>query len=528
VAENRAGSTGWRHSAAAIAVWQGLFVVLLLAQALTAAIDYDEEQYVSAGVLARHLMLYRDFIYLQSPADPLLLAALYGATGGYYLLTARLVSAALAISVFWLTASLLRRYGVGRGLAVMLASIALLSPFLDRPIATARNDILPLALFLAGLLLYLEAPARGRAWFAAAGLCVGLAVEAKVSYIFAPLGLLAYTAWAPGRLERLAPLAAGIAVAALPGLFYLAAAPDRVWYDLYEYHVTAPGVWYQRQGQTALLTPGYRLAALGVLLGWGSNLSLTLLVVGLAAIRLYQGAVDAKPPAAPPGLLGVLLALAVLSGFQPSPTWPMYYAPVAPLLAALAASMFMRIRVSGPPPLAPLLLVIAAVPALPPLGRALGTVPLLLHPSVWPGVVVHEQAEALARTLRAAGLPGDVATLFPSHVLDAETVRPEFASGPFFYRTADLVPPDRVAELHGASAGGLDTLFAEAPPAAIVGGFAAGQWSVEMDAGLRDYAVRHGYRRVAPDDKALWPDGAWLYLRNTATAESGRAIANPP
>jgi hypothetical protein len=528
VTGNREQGSGWRYSAAAIAAWQVLFIALLLAQALTAAIDYDEEQYVAAGFLARHLMLYRDFIYLQSPAEPLLLAAVYDIIGGYYLLTARLVTAALAILVYWLIGVLLRRYGVGQGLSVMLASIVMLSPFLDRPLATARNDILPLALFLGGLLLYLEAPKRRWTWFAAAGFCVGLAVEGKVSYVFAPIGLLVHAACLRPRLPRLGPLAAGIAIAALPGLFYLAAAPDHVWYDLVEYHMTAPFAWYQRQDQAQLLTPGYRLAALGVLLAWGSNASLTMLVVSLAAIRLYQHATDTGPAAAPPGLLGLLLAMAVLVGFQPSPTWPMYYAPVAPLLAALAASMFMRIRTFGPPALVPLLLLIAATPSLPPLGHALAALPGLARPLSWPGIAVHRQAQALARTLGAAGVTGDVATLFPSHVLDTETVRPEFASGPFFFRTADLLPPQRIALLRGASAERLDTLFDAAPPAAIVGGFAAGQWSVEMDDSLRDYALRHGYRPTALEEKELWPSGAWLYLRDTATADSGRHSANPP
>jgi hypothetical protein len=500
----------------AIGAWQILFVLLLLARAVTAPIDYDEDQYVAAGLVARHLMLYRDFIYLQPPADPLLLAGLFTLGGGYYFLVARLLTGILAVAVFGLTTMLLRRYGAVRGLAVILASIALLSPFLDRPIATTRNDILPLALFLAGLLLFLEMPQRGRVWAAAAGICIGLAVEAKISYVFGPVVLLVWAGWRHS--GRLGPFAAGVALAALPGLFYLAAAPDGFLYDLVEYHMTAPSAWYTRQGESELLGPGHRVAVLVVLLAWGSNAALTLLVAGLALIRIRQRARDAGPAGAPPALLGVLIGAAVLVGFQPTPSWPMYYAPLAPLMAALAASMLGRIRIFGPPPMVPLLVVIACLPVFPPLWQRIADLPGLLRPAGWPGFELHRQAVALRTILDAAGQGDDVATLFPIHVLDANPVRPEFASGPFFFRTADLVTPDRVARLRGTSAGGLEALFAAAPPAAILGGFAAKQWPVEMDASLADYARRHGYRPV-PLASDLWPEGSWLYLRPPAPAE---------
>jgi hypothetical protein len=497
---------------AALTAWQILYALLLLSRALTGAIDYDEDQYVAAGVMARQLMLYRDFIYLQSPADPLLLAGLYALTGGWYLLTARLLSGVLAACVFGLTIALVRRSGAGRGLATLLASLALLSPFLDRAIATSRNDILPLTLFLAGVLLYLEAPKRGRAFLAAAGLCVGLAVEAKISYVFAPVMLLLHAGWTGSdRLRRLVPLAAGIAVAALPGLYYLAATPDNFLFDLLGFHMKGPAAWYERQGQAELLDPGHRLAALGVLLLWGANASLTLLVAGLAAFRVVRRA--GFPAQA--GLLLLLTVPAALVGYQPSPSWPMYYAPLAPLLAALAATLAADLKLTGAGRwLAAALVALVLIPALFPLWHRASGLTGLAQPSTWPGIVMHRQALAVRDALTQAGIEGEVATLFPIHALDAVPVPPEFASGPFFFRTADLYPDDRIAQLHGAGAASLDRLFAQHPPAALLGGLAKGQWQGEMDASLRDYAERNGYGAVALDQH-LWPDGSWLYLRGT-------------
>ncbi len=508
-------TAGWHGRDLAITAWQILFLLLLLARALVTPMDYDEEQYVAAGVMARQLMLYRDFIYLQPPADPLLLAGLYALIGGWYLLTARLLSWLLAACVFGLTTALLRRHGLGRGFSVALASVVLLSPCLGVAISTARNDILPLALFLAGLLLYLDAGSKPRParWLALAGLLIGLAVEAKVSYVFAPVAMLLHGIWAHrSRLGQVAPLAAGIAIAALPGLAYLVLAPEQAWYDLLEYHRTAPLLWYRSQGQEELLTPEYRLMVLVFLLGWGSNGTLTLLLIGLAGARLFPGKRDPAPALPSRGPLLLLVPLAALTAFQPSPSWPMYYAPLIPLLAALAALLFVRTRLPGPPALVPLLLAIAAVPALPPLWAMAMDLPSLAQPALWPGIRVHRQAVAVQEALAAAGLSGTVATLFPTHALDANPVLPEFASGPFFFRTADPIPAPRIAALHGASAGTLEDLFTRDPPAAILGGLATGQWSVEMDASLEAYAQHHPYRKVALAE-GLWPKGSWLYVR---------------
>jgi Glycosyltransferase family 87 len=496
----------------ALVAWQALFVVLLLARALTAPIDYDEDQYVAAGVLAQQFRVYRDFIYLQPPADPWLLAAVFRLIGGYYFLLARLLTFVLAASAFGLTIGLLRRCGAGRLLATLLATIALLSPFLDRPIATTRNDILPLALFLGALLCYLRIPARGWHWPMAAGLLAGLAVEAKISYVFAPVAFLLHAAWPGiGGARRAIALSAGIAIAALPGLYYLLQSPENFLFDLLEFHRTAPLTWYQRQDEAAILGPFYRLLVLLFLLCRYANASLLLLIVGGILLRRHAGASAA---AAPIGLLILLLGLAAFVGFQPSPSWPMYYAPLAPLLAALAATYLASLPPSrqllAP---APILAAIAAVLALPALVQRLADLPVLARPAAWPGLIVHREAAAIHDAVAGAGLTGDVATLFPLRVLDANSIPAAFASGPFFFRTADLVSNAKVAELHGASASSLEAQFAASPPAAILGGLAAGQWPVEMDQSLRDYARRHGYRPVPLDIPDPWPGGSWLYLR---------------
>jgi hypothetical protein len=103
--------------------------------------------------------------------------------------------------------------------------------------------------------------------------------------------------------------------------------------------------------------------------------------------------------------------------------------------------------------------------------------------------------------LAQRGLSGHVATLFPVVVMDANRVLPEFAAGPFFFRSADAYSAEQVAQLRGVGPATLETLFAVSPPAAIVAGFGPFRfkWNPPMDAALIDYARRSGFVRVADD-----------------------------
>ena len=75
----------------------------------------------------------------------------------------------------------------------------------------------------------------------------------------------------------------------------------------------------------------------------------------------------------------------------------------------------------------------------------------------------------LLRCSRSAVYRGHVATLFPVVVMDANRVLPEFAAGPFFFRSADAYSAEQVAQLRGVGPATLETLFAVSPPAAIGG-----------------------------------------------------------
>ena len=85
------------------------------------------------------------------------------------------------------------------------------------------------------------------------------------------------------------------------------------------------------------------------------------------------------------------------------------------------------------------------------------------------------------------GVSGHVATLFPIVVMDANQVLPEFAAGPFFFRSADAYSAEQVAQLRAVGPATLETLFAASPPAAIVAGFGP---FLSFSSGTRPWTLR--------------------------------------
>lgn len=524
-----ASAASTRLGSAVFAAWQASIALMLFAAAMTGGITYDEDQYIAAGAMARDARLYADFVHLQPPFYPLLLSVLFGITDGHYLLAGRLLTWLLSVASFGLLFGLLARLGAGRLLAALLVTACAASPFLSGPVSNTRNDILPLCLLLWGVALYLRADDRAapfRASLLLAGLCIGLAATTKLSYIFGPVAVVLHALLrregpagaTPG--ARLLPLLAGLGVAASPGFYHLALAPEGFVYGLVEYHLAAPIAWYEGEGTPALLHAAGRGAFLAELLLLGGNGTLTVLVLVFAAIRQMQRRTARLPADAgarsADGLILGLLGGALLCGFLPRPSWPMYYAPVAPLLACWVASQHGRIRATGSHRLLPSMLCLALVPTASAFGPQIAAVAKLPAVGEWPGVAVHRNALAIRDAIRAAGGAGDVATLFPIHVMDANRVWTEFASGPFFFRTANLLPPDRIARLRGTGPQDLDRLFAAEPPAAIFGGVYADRWRAPMDAALLAYAERHGYALVRQDIAAGGATGGRLYLRPLA------------
>lgn len=513
-----------RHSAAlmraGVGVWALLCVALLFCGAMTRGVTYDEDQYVAAGLLTQFVLPYRDFAYLQAPLYPFVLAPLFSVAHGWFLLMARLLSFGLAVCSGGLLWWLVRRLGAGRGLAMVLLTACLASPFLLAPLANARNDGLPLTLMLAGLAAHLWAEERGNerrpgkasdyptarpaVLFAVrllAALLFGLAAEAKVSYVFGSAALGLHALFAPGR--RLMPTVLGTVIAVLPAAYFYMVAPEAFRFGVLDYHMMAPAQWYEAARLGDQLELWARLQTLGEYVVLGGNLTLVLLAATLALLATARRRRWKRP-----GRMLIMLTVgATVFALVPAPSWAMYFAAVAPLLACCVAHLNRVTLHSASAAKKRILLVVAALPIIPFLALQVLELPGLLDRGRWVGYAVHKNAQLIRDAVaEAGGPPGDVATLFPLLVIDANMVRTEFASGPFVFRSGDTFDPALLSRLHALSPSTLDAAFDADPPAAIYVGRYAGAWRVAMDAPLASYAEKRGWRLVRTDEGGgrLW------------------------
>lgn len=520
----------------ALALWPRTAIVaaftvlaaVLFASAMVSFINYDEEQYIAGAVFARTLSPYGDFVSLQPPVFTWINAALFRLVDGWYVLAARVLVWLLSVASCALLYSLVRSLGPDRLASFVLVLAFVTSPFVRNALVLARNDIMPMFFLLSGLRLYFARDgnvATGAARSMAGGVLLSLAAATKYLYVFAaPIALVALIVAdrerpGPGGAlasARVRAFFAGAALGALPLVMALVVHGERFVFETLQFHEGAVAAWYAAQGQADMLSlPGELNAFLARTSRFGNA---TILLVAVAAIGVL-GTRGAKPLAMRIGDRATLamLGAAIVLGLYVGPH-PMYYAPVTVLAILVAARLYAAARASVASRSLAAFLVACLVFAAPEFLRFGAHVRTSLDPSRWVGVQAHRSALAIAAALRQRGIDGHVATLFPSVVLDANRVRPEFAAGPFFFRSADRYPRERVVALRSVGPATLDALFAHDTPAAILAGFGPFDLFNGMDAALLDYARRAGYERMSDQ----WTVGGYtngqLWIRRAAAA----------
>ena len=511
------GAVAWRHAlvsqqSAVIAAFVAL-AIALFAAAMSSQMNYDEEQYVAGAYFARDLALYRDFIAFQPPPYTWITAAIFDVFDGWYVLVARVVTFILAFGACVLLFSLLRSVGTGSVAAFVLVLAFATSPFMRGPLVETRNDIMPLFFFLVGLRLYVGSEggiSEGKHRLLWSGFFFSLAAATKYSYLFAaPTSVVAllYDEYVrrEGKLAFTGPrvlwLILGCSIGVLPLVYALAVYQDRFVFMTLQFHMTTVFDTYRSYGLAEMLTLEFKLKALARQLARLGNASIALVfAASVMALLFGKSSLSWRTRLAEPITIAFIgLALGALIVAIKVGPFSMYYAPVAALGALLAGRVYAWARSSVPPIVLAAILIIGLLPAVPEFRRYGDFVARGTDPENWTGVQTHRSAVRVSGILAEHSVSGHVATLFPSVVLDANPVRPEFSAGPFFFRSADLYPADRVAQLHGVGPATLDNLFASDPPAAVVAGFGRFRYFNDMDAALIDYARRHGYINVSMD-----------------------------
>ena len=485
----------------------------LFARLMNYEMRRDEQLYASPAALLDSQRLYFDFFYNHVPGSAWYYHLMHGAFGGGGLL----FSARLGMFIAWIVFAAAAAYfawRLTRSALVATAAVIFLvaNDFLLGVVgATATNNFLPLPFAFAGLCLFalgvrgegLLGRAARREGVApqtilAAGVSLSIALAMKVSAIafIAPVAVAAFLL--PGGLkltERLKtvvlPLAIGGLIGATPVIVELLRAPDIFLAHVTQYH-TGPHVAYY-EGRIA----GDEDVAMGIgakaLLAhqiWFSGVDLLLALASLIAICslfIQRGSAVGLPALA----IAVAASVAIF-GFAPSPAFPQYFAP---LIVALLFLLLVSWREEAQCSRGYQSIALAAVAAL---GVIVGAprlaqhAPKLATPHKWTVAKVHAAGVAIAQAMTEAGVDGKVLTFLPVYPLEGGLeVYPEFATGQFVFRTADLTEPALLAKYRTTSPSAVAAFLENDPPAAMLLGF-----EPELEAPMADFARRKGYRRV--------------------------------
>jgi 4-amino-4-deoxy-L-arabinose transferase-like glycosyltransferase len=427
-----------------------LAIPLLSLLALAARVNHDESQYVAgAAFSARGLLIFRDFAYLQTPLHAWACAPIALAAPAWTFPAMRIATALSAVALLALVYRAQRRAAVPRTPA-LIATVLLASCAAFQFAATVnRNDMLP-AILAAGALLFLSGVHRRPA---AAGLLLGLAVAAKLTYLPVLAGGIALLG-AERDWKGLLRIGVGGLIGLAPAFAMAAIAPAQFWHGVVTYGATAPFHWYEANGLWNGLSVFAKLAGSVRALAQGPALAvlLMLLLLGRRPSREIRPAVALGA--------GALLALLL-----PTPTHLQYALPVLPPLFVMAGHGLAAVWPKRPIKVAALtvLAVMAAIGSV----RSAKALSRAAHAGL-PALTVARTAAEIARLAPA----GPIATLSPERAIGAQRpVDPWFAAGPFLFRSGALLSPAEAQALRATTPATLDAHFALHPPGSILTGY---------------------------------------------------------
>jgi 4-amino-4-deoxy-L-arabinose transferase-like glycosyltransferase len=505
----------------ALAVF-GLFVVvfsLSFSRAIRAGSNHDEHQFIASAELFadQGLLPYRDYPYFHLPNLVFVYGLLYSFTE-FKLLTARLVSALCVTTA----AGLLYLFGldsfkklsspVGHWVGAGSVLLFVASPLIAYTGTFAWNHNLAMLLALLAFLLHWQGPKRERPglWIFFSGLCLGLAIGTRLSFASALLPFAAVLYFYPGPhspvgvFKRFGTFGAGLLISLVPVLLLFVAAPQQFIFGNFTY--ASLNTFYREEagffGPPNPMTFAEKFSYFWdfVLPQPGNLLSLVaFLFLGftplLAEVWQHKGSLFK------PVFLLLLAPFVAWGALLPTPAWYQYYA--APLPFAIAAVVYgLAVLIRRHPPgrawVVALFLQLVLIASLYQSGDY-RRITFLLHPEAWWPLKVHDLGVHVAEL--SAG--EDVLTLAPIYPLEGgASIYPEFATGPFAWRTASLLTPAERAALSLVSDQELEKFLENRPPGAILVGF-----EHALEAPFNDYALAHKYHWVELGSET----GLWLH-----------------
>ncbi len=494
-----------RRTSLAAVSWAAV-ALLLVVLAIANPMNVDEDQFVAPAAVPASARIYVDFLFVHMPLQAELTRPFAALIPGYAFIAFRVAMAVLGTALLGVVYVAQRGLGIGRRTAIICTALLACTYSFQFSSGVVRNDILTALLSTAGIavgLVGLRFRPHGAPAWCAAGLLFSAAAAVRISAALpaAGAGLFLLAELARGRMrpQVVAAFSVGAIVGLVPCLQAWLAAPEAFIFSVLTYHSTSL-YWYLTTGRQALLSPAANVAiTLGVLAvgpGFGATVA-----VARAARREWSAA-RTEPQVL---LLDFLIIAGLIGALLPTPTNFQYAMTFLPQL-------FIRLGLELPRLLASAEKIDRFAVRLMAFGAVVGCgyglfVIAPQADETWPAIAVTWQAHWIGERLRADGADGFVSTFAARVVLDSGyALDPRFTSSVFLYRTAALIPADRLNRLHGIGAQNLTQTLDKDPPAAIVFGYSAMERAIEGE--LRNYAVSHHYQRETS------PSGRYdLYIR---------------
>jgi len=502
---------------ALLAFWAGCSV-LMFSWAMFQPFSHDENQFVAAGALiAREgLVPYRDFPLHHTPYQPLIYSV-FLRMSDHLLLVARAVSSLsgmLSLGILlYLSWRAFRPLGLrAAGLAVLGSGLLFVtSPIVAYTSGRAWNHDLPLLFGLSafGLRYMADSRAAPYRWLLASGISCGLALGTRLSFAALAIPLLLSSFMGPARgsgrqgVSNLGAIVSGLVIGVLPIAVLVFLGPSGFYFGNVVYQVLNT-VYRELLFHWLGNALGGKLVYLREeLLPNPALASLLLASVGLCLVTAVKfRRARRRLPAAIPLAVGFWVLLAAGS-VVPTPLWYQYfYAPIPFLILALVFSAATLMELAPRGLLPPMIFASAALVSVVAGSNRMTTLSGLADPSSWIPIRVHQAGVEMASWIGE----GQVLTLAPIVPLEGGLrIYKAFAAGPFTWRVAHLLSPERRVRYGVISIEDLRAYLDSDPPAAIATGFESrNEGFVRGEEGgveepLITYATENGYTPIPLD-----------------------------
>jgi hypothetical protein len=496
--------------------------VLLFARAMDRDLNHDENQFLApAALLTRQgLLPYRDYPLFHLPNLTYIYASLLRATD-HYVLGAKILSvlaSTAVLGVVLLRATRRTPFGsdpwtVPIGLA--LALLLITDPLFLWTSGKTWNHELPAVLLVAAYLCQVASIERNSLVLSLlSGFIASLAVGTRLTVLPALLPFAA-TFFLPRvstsrRLALFAAFAAAAIVGAAPSLYSFFTARDAFLFGNLEFpRLRLLDTADSRAADTATWWRKLRYFFKEIVMldrkdaQFRGSLLLVAVFLGSSIPVVWQWLRDRTTTGSfdlrrfPAAFSSVLVLFVALGCALPTRYQYQHWFMLVPFLA-LAIAEALPFVTRGAHSWKAWTIVVIGLASVLMNGRAyLEPTSRLFAPSEWYAIRLHTYGDEIR-----SHITGRVLTLAPAYAIEAGLpTYPEFATGPFAWRLAHLLSPEKRQRFHVIAPADLESFLANKPPEAILTGVDEDQ----LEAPLISYAKAHGYQQVRLKKKRdLW------------------------